>query len=406
MLGMPRRDVPAATRVNRPGRRGPRFAALLSALAVLGVAPAVPGAAPAPPIRGLQQQNQLTVTIAGGLGRVTSEPAGIDCPVTCSAAFDATATVILTASAARGFRFDFWGGDGCSTTSGNVCAVTIGGLDREATANFRPRAVLQVVGVGQGTVAASPPGQTFGAFTGTSCELLVSEMSTCEFAFRPRTRVKLVATPEAGSRFVRWSLVGCRHTLSCALRLDRDYQSVAAVFSPLRLGVVASGTGRVATRDARIAIRCENDVCTDLGEYRAGARVVLTAASTKAIEWSGFCKPVRGDRTRCVAFVTNDPTWVGVRFGSAAPPDLPSEVLIRFRVLKGGAGRGRVRGEDIDCGARCAATYGFGARKTMTARPALGSRFVRWQGACGRRRVCSLPVGPVTSLRALFARRR
>ncbi len=71
----------------------------------------------------------LTVTEAGsGTGTVTSAPAGIECPTTCSASFASGAVVALTANPADGSTFAGWSGAGCSGTAG--CSVTLTAAQR------------------------------------------------------------------------------------------------------------------------------------------------------------------------------------------------------------------------------------------------------------------------------------
>ncbi len=65
----------------------------------------------------------VTVTNAGtGSGTVTSSPAGINCPGTCSATFTVPTTVTLTAAAGGSSTFAGWSGGGCSGTG--TCVVT------------------------------------------------------------------------------------------------------------------------------------------------------------------------------------------------------------------------------------------------------------------------------------------
>lgn len=54
-----------------------------------------------------------------GSGTVTSTPAGINCPATCSALYDVNSSVLLTASPTA----PAWGG--CTSESGTQCTVTI-----------------------------------------------------------------------------------------------------------------------------------------------------------------------------------------------------------------------------------------------------------------------------------------
>ncbi len=44
----------------------------------------------------------------------------------------------------------------------------------------------------------------------------------------------------------------------------------------------------------------------------------------------------------------------------------------------------------------------FGTREKLVASPASGWRFTQWNGACAKAATCSLYIGPVTTLGALF----
>ena len=87
---------------------------------------------PPPPPPPPAQQAQLTVTVTGS-GTVTSSPAGINCPGTCTAKFNSGTTVTLTATAASGFNFAGFGG-GCS---GTTCTLTLSS-SQSVTAIFNP----------------------------------------------------------------------------------------------------------------------------------------------------------------------------------------------------------------------------------------------------------------------------
>lgn len=75
----------------------------------------------------------LTVSITGsGAGNVTSNPAGIKCPTTCSAVFPEGTSVTLSESAGSNDVFSSWNG-ACSGTAD--CSVTLNGAD-SVTADF------------------------------------------------------------------------------------------------------------------------------------------------------------------------------------------------------------------------------------------------------------------------------
>jgi Divergent InlB B-repeat domain len=98
----------------------------------------------------------LTVAEAGtGTGTVTSAPAGISCPTTCSANFASGAQVTLTASAATGSTFAGWSGGGCTGTG--TCVVTVTAAT-SVTATFNSSSPV-TIGIGQGsssTVTTTP----------------------------------------------------------------------------------------------------------------------------------------------------------------------------------------------------------------------------------------------------------
>lgn len=89
-------------------------------------APVFDAPPPAPP-------KTLMLTIAGdGKGRVTSAPAGIDCPTTCSADFPKGTEVTLSQSPGAGSSFKSW--SGCAPM-GTGCKITLD-LDSAAGAEF------------------------------------------------------------------------------------------------------------------------------------------------------------------------------------------------------------------------------------------------------------------------------
>lgn len=82
----------------------------------------------------------LTVQISGGgTGTVSSNPAGISCPPTCTAQFMSGSTVSLAATAGQNSFFTGWSGD-CSGTSPATSIQLTG--NKTCTANFSPAQTL------------------------------------------------------------------------------------------------------------------------------------------------------------------------------------------------------------------------------------------------------------------------
>ena len=102
----------------------------------------------------------LTVNFAGtGSGTVSSNPAGINCPTTCSANFASGTAVTLTALASDGSTFAGWTGGGCSGTGTCVVAVSAA-VTVTATFNSGNSPVTIGIGPGSSPTATTSPGSS------------------------------------------------------------------------------------------------------------------------------------------------------------------------------------------------------------------------------------------------------
>ncbi|MBL9016925.1 MAG: InlB B-repeat-containing protein [Myxococcales bacterium] len=150
----------------------------------------------------------LDVTRAGtGGGMVTSSPAGISCPTTCSASFAFPTSVTLTATADTVSDFAGWTGGGCSGTG--TCTVTMTAA-RSVTATFdkKPRTLSIVFsGDGAGTVIAN----------GQSCN------ATCNLTFPDGTPLTILASASkldsSASTFQGWTGANCSGTGQCTFTI-------------------------------------------------------------------------------------------------------------------------------------------------------------------------------------------
>lgn len=87
---------------------------------------------------------QVTITVSGN-GTVTSVPAGIDCPGTCTASFNDGTDLTLSTSASSGYTFSGFSG-GCS---GSTCELTVAGgqtydIDAAFGANPPPQDITAI----------------------------------------------------------------------------------------------------------------------------------------------------------------------------------------------------------------------------------------------------------------------
>lgn len=392
--------------------------ALVTTLAVLGVllvAVARAGAAVLP--LSPAQTRTLTVTVHGA-GQVTSDPAGLTCgppaagsaTVSCTGSFGATATVRLRATASTGYAFAAWGHT-CSSEP--QCDVQMLGTNRTQDAYFRPRAELQLYAAGRGTLRVEPAGTDWrGEPVENVCPSSSADVSdaagSCRFYFLPGTEVTVRAAAEAGKSFVGWSAVACPGTSPCTLRLEDDETSLVARFTPvdLRIAFSPNSTGRVTSEPAGIDCGAGGSPSACAATFPVGTRVTLRAhpAGAAIVRWQAGCTPVAADPFRCVATVADDPHWIGISLGVDEQAPVPPVVTVNFQVRR--QGTGTVKGDEgIDCGDRCSARFRFNREVTLVAEEVTGWRFVRWEGACASETRCTLNVGPLTSIRAIFAER-
>jgi hypothetical protein len=176
----------------------------------------------------------LTITINGtGNGAVSSNPAGINCGLTCSAQFSYNTSVTLTAEASPGSSFAGWSEAGCP--GNGVCVVTMNAA-RTITATFdinTYQLTISKSGTGSGTITSSPPGINCG--------------STCTYAFPYNTIVTLTAVPTAASVFAGWTGDICSGTGTCQFPMNADLIVDAAFTLPTCNGIANCGFESGAT---------------------------------------------------------------------------------------------------------------------------------------------------------------
>lgn len=224
----------------------------------------------------------LTVATAGtGTGTVSSSPAGITCPGTCTASFTNGSSVTLTATPTNGSTFAGWSGGGCSGTG--TCVVSVSAA-ATVTATFTAAApttstlTVATAGTGTGTVTSNTGG--------------INCPGTCTANITNGTSVTLTATAASGSTFTGWSGGGCSGTGTCvvavsaATTVTANFSAVAQTFA---LTVANAGTGTGSVTSSPAGITCPG-TCTN--SYASGTQVTLTATPTAGSTfagWSGAC---------------------------------------------------------------------------------------------------------------------
>jgi uncharacterized cupredoxin-like copper-binding protein len=172
----------------------------------------------------------LTVGVSGS-GTVTSSPAGISCPGTCSTAFSYGTGVVLTAAPSSGYAFTGWSG-ACSGTA-TTCTLTMNAT-KSATATFALLETLTMTVTGSGTVTSSP--------AGISCP------NTCSATFPQGKTVTLTASPATGYGFAGWSgaCAGNNPTCSTAVNGTESAQATFIQLTTLGTYLIQSSGGSTA----------------------------------------------------------------------------------------------------------------------------------------------------------------
>lgn len=299
-----------------------------------------------------------------------------------------------------------------------VPALAALGVPTQALAE--PAAHLDLRTSGQGRIVAAITDATAEESAEVVCENLdVEQRATCRASYVPGRVVTLRADPFGSSSFGSWSDDRCPEERVCTLVIERGDQTVVASFSPQRLIVSVSNNTLTpgALTSTPPGLTCERDALDGPGVTLDGVKQFCKgdfALSTKVKLNADGPEPAWGPsviRDDCDTIVDADCSLtvhstrqVALNFGGPLDWDVgePGDVGVAFRVAKDGTGSGTVRSESLDCGGSCDATLDFGDRQTLVADAERGSRFVRWRGACAASPRCTLAVGPVTRVTAVF----
>ena len=319
----------------------------------------------------------LTVATAGaGSGSVTSDPAGITCPTTCTHDYEEGVSVVLTATPDGQSTFTGWTG-ACSGTS-STCEVAVAAA-ASVTATFAKRTFLLMAvpnsGSG-GTVTSDPGGITCGSHCGES--------------FEAGTVVTLTATPASGYQFAGWSGGGCTGTGTCAVTMTADttIDVTFVLLRSLQLSVTGVGTGSVTSDPAGLS--CTSSCSAD---YPDGTSVTLTATpgyGQRFVGWSG--SGCSGTGTCTVSM--SQPRSVQATFGLAT---------FAVTVVKDGTGSGTVlsdtqNGKSINCGNTCTVSFDYGSQVNLGFTANVGNHLAGWAGGgCSGAAGCRVTItGPIT----------
>jgi len=322
----------------------------------------------------------LTVSTLGN-GVVTSTPAGINCGASCSQAYPAGTSVVLTATAGKSALFYRWTGacSGGSTTCTVVlnASATVTAEFAEIAAGAPSKYGLHVVVNGAGTVTSTP--------SGISCG------SACSTAFAANASVSLSAAAAAGRTFTGWSGACSGASTTCTVTMSEARTVGAAFVNSVHYTLtVTGGNGGIVTTTPG-AIDC-GARCS--AGFAAGTAVSVVAHPNHGYRFAGWSGACSGTSTCDLAMNANaavQATFAPVPAGQFALTvhDFGEGTIVS---VPGG----------INCGTGCSAAFASGTEVTLLATPAPGYRFAGWSGACSGAGACVVWMDDLANAYAFF----
>ena len=330
----------------------------------------------------------VAISLGGtGSGVVRSTPPGLDCDGTtgCTATFAAGTEVELVAAPGAGARLSAWTG-ACS--GAGACRFTVAGdVTVGATFNQAARLAVTLDGarLGHGRVVSTP--------AGIDCP-----GTACAAAFDVDQSVVLTATADPGSRLGGWTACPAAAGAACTVSLTGDATATVQFIRTPRITVDVVGTTDYAIASAPAGVTCSGTTCA--GVFDQGTAVTVTASDGAASRWKSW--------TGCGGAI--GPCAVTVDDADVALAATYRDLYV-VAATAAGSGSGTLTATGLTCaGAACSGTYEATTAVTITASPAVGSRFAGWTGCdavtgAGDTQ-CQLTVGGARSVQATFVRQR
>jgi hypothetical protein len=345
-------------------------------------------------------------------GRVTSRPAGIDCPGACTASFPIGSVVVLTAHPKKGYAFSIWNlakaDERCDYAP--ACSLTIEG-DELVNAAMRPGASLVETVMGAGKVVVEP---VVAGRRARSCAGGFGDRNDCLQNYTDGTRVtfRAVADPAVpGARFVGWSDYRCDGRLTCTLPMRGEHQ-LYATFEPFLLTVLGGPFGPVTlTPPGRTCTLGPDLSASCTVPYPRNALVTLQRPPRPDdgySHWDGACD---GSALSCTVRMRKDQLVIAGTGGSGGSVT-PGEVIwLEYGGPRGGRISIRpVTLQGLGAAKRCRRTcpaggFGHGDQVEIRAEAGPGVKFRRWADSKVRTSVRRLRIGTRNPVKAIFARR-
>jgi hypothetical protein len=317
-------------------------------------------------------ENTLALRETGtGTGTVTSEPAGLDCGLTCEAVFSHNRAVTLSAAPHEG-RVGGW--SGCESVTGpgeEKCTVQVT-TAKIVTVQFDAEPVLTVAregtGAAEGRVTSTPPGIDCGG----ECTLPVPIGDT----------VLLEEQVEGGGSFSGWTGCTSEPEGKCEVLMSAAKEVRAKFTAPapaeFKLQAQVTGGGEVVSQPGTIA--CKEGAATGLCEEEVTSSTTVKLEAQAEAGWAleewteGPCAGT--SVTSCEFTMPSHDVSVAAKFAVSHQHKL---AVVKF-------GEGDVKTATppgLTCGPaqlECAAEFDEGAHVVLEESPASGYQFAGWIG--------------------------
>jgi hypothetical protein len=249
---------------------------------------------------------------------------------------------------------------------------------------------VEILG-GEGKITSAPAGIDCG--------------SVCAASFSQGTLISLTAQPAAGSAFHAWGGSCSGSAATCQVPVGAATK-VTASFDPVRLTVVASGSGGWITSSGEGSadgIDCGvGSTCS--ATFPAGSVVKLWAirSETGALDsWTG-CSAATS--VLCTVTMAGDVTVTAAFSALALLIPVGIETNVGLTTSGQGTGEVAVSPPGTTCNSDCTKRYPVGVHLRLTATAGAGSAFGGWTGACAGATgaTCTISVAPDLTLGASF----
>ncbi len=256
----------------------------------------------------------LTLKINEGQGTVVSNPAGIECTETgganCTSEFEEGSEVVLTASPAAGYRFNYWGS--CPSPNGRQCTVTMSEA-KEVKAFFVKvwkLTVSKTAGSLPGLVAMNPPG-----------DACLYNCQSVSYSYKTGAEVVLTGNDFGNKHLVEFtggtgSAAACDGETECTVTIGEEDSSIEALFglnAKAKLSVEKAGGGTASIR-AVGGFKCRSTCGSASAEYFENLSEEITIywelePGTSSIDWGsggGTCSGVKTTNGNCKVTMNED----------------------------------------------------------------------------------------------------